>query len=92
MTPEQIQQTAADKTARIALEIRNFIHDTPGLTAKEVGKRCDMDNVGQLLKRPGITLVVVLRILEAVREICGEQGLSVRPLQHKIVDLITAKP
>jgi hypothetical protein len=84
MTPEQIQQTAADKTARIALEIRNFIHDTPGLTAKEVGKRCGMDNVGQLLKRPGVTLVVVLRILEAVREICGEQGLSVRPLYSKI--------
>jgi len=92
MTPEQIQQTAADKTARIATEIRTFIHETPGLTAKEVGKRCGMDNVGTLLKRPGVTLVVVLRILKAVREICEEQGLSVRTLYQKIVDLITAKP
>ena len=92
MTPEEINATAADKTARIASEIRTFIADTPGLTAKEVGKRCDMDNVGTLLKRPGVTLVVVLRILEAVREICGEQGFSIRTLYQKIVDLITAKP
>lgn len=93
MTPQQIESTAADKTAAISAAIKSFIterrKEKNGINLVTVGEAAGIQNLGTILSRPGITMHTVFRVLGALQLLCLPKYKSVGPLYSEIVDILT---
>lgn len=93
MTPQQIESQAAEKTAQISTAIKTFIGEgrktKKGINLVTVGERAGIQNLGTILSRRGIAMLTVFRVLGTLEQICLDNGKSIRPLQRKIVEILT---
>ncbi len=93
MTPQQINETANQKTQAICAAILSFLEKGKqrrkgAINLLAISKRSGIHNVGSVLRRKTISLAIVLRLLQTIEILCAESGADFEPLRYKIKDAL----